>query len=64
MDVSVQATAAASLAQMYMAAARDTAVNNPLDRAEATQKDVAAEVSMFALKQTLEMAGKFIDLLV
>jgi hypothetical protein len=64
MEMSVQASVAASLAKLYADAALEASVNAPLNRADAVQADVAAQVSIFALKETLEMAGRYIDLLV
>ena len=64
MEMSIHASAAASMAQVYAEAARAATQDYPLSKAELVQKNVAAEVSMFALKETLEMAGRFIDLLV
>ena len=64
MEVSSDMSAAASLAELYAAATRAAEQVDPLDTAENTEKDVAAEASMFALKQTLELAGQIVDLLV
>ena len=64
MEFNLNATTAASLAQVYASASQNTASANPLDTGSKAQKDVAAEVSMFALKQAMEMAGQIVDLLV
>ncbi|HUX06302.1 MAG TPA: hypothetical protein VMX35_03225 [Acidobacteriota bacterium] len=64
MEVSLNAASAASLAQVYASASQKVASADPLDTAGKAQKDVAAEVLMFALKQAMEMAGQIVDLLV
>lgn len=52
------------MARVYTSAAWEAAEANPLKPAEVTQKDVAVEVSMYALKETLSLAGQIVDLLV
>ena len=64
MEVSANITAAASIAQLYASSTQAAAKVDPLDTADKTQKNVAIEVSMYALKQTLNMAGQIVDLLV
>jgi hypothetical protein len=63
MDINQISASAAAAAQTYAEASRKAAESNPLDRAGSAQKDVAAEVSMYALKQMLETAGQVVDLL-
>jgi hypothetical protein len=63
MEISPISASAAAAAQIDSDVSRKAAESNPLDRAGSTQKDVAAEVSMYALKQMLEMAGQVVDLL-
>ncbi len=64
MELNLNATTAAALAQTYATASQNAASVNPLDTGSKAQKDVAAEVSMFALKEMLDMAGQIVDLLV
>ena len=64
MEVSANMSPAASLAQLFASTTQAAAQVDPLDTAAKTQKNVAVEASMYALKQTLNMAGQIVDLLV
>ena len=64
MNVGSIAAASASLAQVYADAAKAASAVKPLNTSERAVKNVAVEVSMFALKETLEMAGQVVDILV